>query len=264
MTPASDPKVVLAYCAGEQHATLFGICKDRLLLADRQRGRIIDVLGQVSSPRIAPTRNSLVDAFLRHPASPDYLLMLDADIVFDPDLVERLLEAAHPTLRPIVSGVYFGGRHHGEQHAHIYKLNETGDGFYPVSGLKDGWGAVVQIEAAGAGCLLMHRSALQAIGDRFTATGYPWFVEGAGAQGAEYGEDIAFCLRAYSLSIPMFAHTGVRLGHLKLGVLDEFTHEEYRAKEEMFGVDEVRRQANERMKVAVDERPVDAQEASAP
>lgn len=243
------PSVVLAYCAPENHATLFGICKDRLLLADRDTGLIVDVIAQISSPRIASTRNTLVDGFLRHPAEPEWLWMVDADVVFPPDVVTRLLDAADPIDRPIVSGVYFGGRHHSEQHAHIYRLSATGDAFDPIEGMKGGWGAVTPIDAAGAGCLLMHRDALVKIGDAFSHTGYPWFVEGAGKAGAEYGEDIAFCLRARSLGIPMVAHTGVQLGHLKLGVLDHLTHAAYQVEREVLGVDEVRRQALERLHV---------------
>jgi len=251
---AGPRSVLIAYAKPETGPkAAFDDAKNQLLIADRDRegGPLIcDVISITSSPRIAATRNMLVEAFFRHPAEPEWLLMFDDDMVFHLDIVERLLEAADPVSRPIVSGLYFGGRIHGRQVPHAYLLNEAGDGFHPIEGVKGGWGPVAQVHAVGAGCLLMHRSALTTIGDRFSHTGFPWFAEGA-TNGKEYGEDIVFCLRALDCSIPIFCHTGVICGHVKPGIIDEQTYAEYQAQRDVYGDAAVVRRYYERLRLPV-------------
>jgi hypothetical protein len=46
----------------------------------------------------------------------------------------------------------------------------------------------------------------------------PWFAESGSAElGAEYGEDVTFCLRAGVLGFKLHVHTGVEVGHIKMG-----------------------------------------------
>jgi len=61
-----------------------------------------------SGPRIAAARNRVVEQWLTDPAS-TWLWMLDTDMTFTPDTLDRLLDAADPVERPIVGGLCFAG-----------------------------------------------------------------------------------------------------------------------------------------------------------
>lgn len=255
MTTSARRSVLVASCHPDHVVALFHQAIVQMLVADRadDRGYIADVISAISSPRIASTRNMLVAAFLCHPANPTWLLMLDADMTFDRDLIPRLLEAADPTERPIVSGLYFGGQVNGKQRAHAYVLSDSEGpaSFNPIEGIHapGEWGPVVKVHAVGAGCLLMHRDALLTIGQEFRETSFPWFVEGAGG-GAEYGEDISFCLRAMHVGVPIHVHTGVVCGHVKMGVLDDSSYRGYLIDREAVGDDGIEAAYTDRLRVA--------------
>ena len=167
-----------------------------------------------SGPRIASTRNLIVHRFLTLTTC-EWLWMLDADITFDDSVLDKLLEAADPVERPIVTGLYFGGGRSGEVFPIMYTIVDpkTNDG-NPISALKE-WppGEVIKIDGTGAGCMLMHRSALEKMEQHYPAP-YHWFMETVYA-GMEFGEDWTFCVRAAKIGIPIYCHTGVNLGHCK-------------------------------------------------
>jgi hypothetical protein len=55
---------------------------------------------------------------------------------------------------------------------------------------------------------------------------HPWFVEGLHA-GRQWGEDMAFCMRANALGFPLHVHTGAEVDHLKSFRLNLETWHEY-------------------------------------
>jgi hypothetical protein len=72
--------------------------------------RIVGELDQESSANISTGRCRIVEQFLAHPAQPDWLWMVDADMTFPDDILDRLLSAADPKTKPIVGGLCFGVR----------------------------------------------------------------------------------------------------------------------------------------------------------
>lgn len=176
-------------------------------------------LGQIGSivagPRIGENRNRMVDAF----ATTDFewLWMVDADMVFAPDALERLLATKHHVV---------GG------------LCRTSEGKPTMWRFTDGldterveaWddGDIVEVDATGTGCLLIHRSVLSRMKAKYASlesgaeNPYPWFIDGlCSRKGDPLGEDTAFCVRARGLGIPIFVHTGVKVGHVKTTILGE-------------------------------------------
>ena len=59
-----------------------------------------------AGPLVALARNNLAARFLDR-GKEDWLWCLDTDIVFAPDTIDRLLAAADPVERPIVSALYY-------------------------------------------------------------------------------------------------------------------------------------------------------------
>jgi GT2 family glycosyltransferase len=186
-------------------------------------GRIAGRLGFRSSANLASGRNMIVKHFLE---SSDYgwLLMLDTDMVFAPNLVEMLLENAHPERAPIVGALCFGFDEAGDVQPTLFGLEQnpehpddpskllvtrhhdwTPEAMYPVAG-------------TGAAALLMHRTALEKIRADGYSTAFPWFQE-LEHDGRAVGEDLGFCFRAVQSGFPIFVNTAVQVGHMKERVL---------------------------------------------
>lgn len=226
--------VCLAYCSPGEVATTFH--ESISMLKDRDP-RIVGHVSMVSGPRISGARNDMVRMFLSHPKKPEWLLMLDADMIFPDDLVDQLLEASNPKVRPVVGGLCFGGGRVGIPFPTLYTLTDpkTNNGRMTKVVLDYPRDALCKVDATGAACLFMHRDVLLQMAEQYgkTPDGYsnphPWFSETV-HQGFEYGEDWTFCMRLKQMGIPLYVHTGIRLGHDKRHVYDEeFYHAMRRA-----------------------------------
>lgn len=239
----ADP-VVVGYCDGGTWSAAFGLSYRDLLVTDlcgpqqivRPDGKELRV--RAGTMGVAGARNKIVVTFLESTTAP-WLWMVDTDMGFAPDTVSRLVDAADPQERPVVGGLCFSlRRESGAQHyasrstiiPTLYNYDETPDGeagFRPV--LDYPRGQLVQVSATGAACLLMHRSALQAIRDRH---GDAWFdpvTHRTGDLGKPrtFSEDLSFCVRLAGLGIPLHVHTGVTTTHDKGGIfLDQDTYDQ--------------------------------------
>jgi hypothetical protein len=194
--------------------------------------RIIGELDQESSANISAGRCNIVRNFLAHPQRPEWLWMVDTDMTFGDDILDRLLTTAHPKARPIVGGLCFGVRPLKidgverfnaclgtplELFPTIYTLDDTGRMQHWSSYPRD---SVVQVHSTGAACLLVHRSVLS--DPRWTAAGHPlpWFRETV-LHGKVCSEDHFFCLTAGSFGYPIHLDTAAKTGHVKSFVADE-------------------------------------------
>lgn len=186
---------------------------------------IVDFAALITGPRIAAARNQLVRLFLSHKDKPNWMLMLDADMVFQPTLLAQLLAHADPKEVPVIGGLCFVGGRGAEVSPTLHvitdkeSLSTTVVSDYPRDTL-------VRVHGTGAACLLIHRSVLEKMGETFPEPA-PWFFDGVW-NGHEFGEDIAFCYRAGQVGFPVHVHTGIRVGHLKTTVIDEYAFDEYR------------------------------------
>lgn len=157
---------------------------------------------------VARGRNLLAARFLA--TSLPWLWMVDTDMVFTPVLLPALLEAADPDKRPVMSAVYLICPGTAWIPA-LYDATETdGHPDFEPRFTRPGDG-VIEVGGCGAGCLLIHRTALEAIRNRFGAD--CWFDELRGP--VPHGEDLSFCVRAAQAGIPVHAHGGARAGHVK-------------------------------------------------
>jgi hypothetical protein len=206
--------VVVGYCSGEQIDAMFMRSMIRLLAQEKRiqppEGGIIHIR---SGPRIASARNQIVRDFLHNKPDAEWLLMLDTDMTFASDLVERMLNAADPVKTPILGALCFGGGYTEGIFPTMYKM--VGDTLGSVPDVPDN--QLVDVDATGAACLLVHRSVYEAMIGKF---GEPqqWFVESVW-NGREIGEDISFCLRAKLCGFTTRVHTGIHVGHARTKVI---------------------------------------------
>jgi hypothetical protein len=199
-----------------------------------------------SGPRIAAARNDVVRHFLKFNAQ--WLLMIDSDMVFNPEQVDKIMEVADAEERPLLGGLCFGGGRSGIMFPTIYRLRVPGPNETPVEVVKDyPPDTLVPCDATGAAFLLMHRSLLIKMHETWGETNSPWFIEGSEYKGMAFGEDWAFCMRAKHLGYQLYVHTGVKIGHTKATVLDEPAYLRYREREDELGANGV--QAEHRAKI---------------
>jgi GT2 family glycosyltransferase len=170
-------------------------------------------------PNLSTGRNLLCADFLARPGSPEWLFMVDTDMVFEADTVDRLIGAADPVEVPVLGGLCWS-LDAGVKVPTMYELVEKEPGrlaFTRPARWPDD--AVVRVSATGAACLLIHRSVLEAVEKTSGDPAAPWFRETPVAPMSLMGEDMTFCLRCAATGIPVHVHTGVRVGHMKTQML---------------------------------------------
>lgn len=231
-------RVCIGYLSAGAVALEFCDSLAGLLLHDsRYQGRVAATISVRSGPRVAEARSQMCDTFLDHPVHADtqWLLTLDDDMVFDADLVDRLLAYGDVRDAPIVGGFCVAGNPTTRQYATVYRLGNDEHGWLvvePVALDQLPETGLVKCGATGAAAMLIHRRVLVEMRHayRTLADGrpnpYPWYQEGlVTATGVPLGEDVAFCRKAALLGIPTHVAMDVELGHRKWTVMTKRTLE---------------------------------------
>jgi len=144
---------------------------------------------------IGKARNHLHRRFVENKTVP-YLMMLDSDIVFPPNLLTRLM--AHKL--PIVGG-WYKDKHAEDHHPAVYDYVEEKDGVdYWRHREKPGEG-LEKVDGMGAGCWLMTREVAEALGPE------PYETFGG-------GEDMKLCKKLMELGIPLHVDWSLNLAHV--------------------------------------------------
>jgi GT2 family glycosyltransferase len=227
---APEPeKVTVGFLYEDEMKSSFVLSFIRLLGFDAE------ITGRVWSGGFAPRRgttgdlaagrNDVVADFLK--TDSQWLWWVDTDMGFEPDVVERLLEAADPIERPVVGALCFAQREHVSDGVFGWRAAA-----WPVLldwNVVDGKGGfdvrwdyprntLTRCSATGSACILVHRSVFERMRDEYG--GDPnwssWYSRVTNpTTGALVGEDFSFCLRLLRLEIPLFVHTGVQTTHQK-------------------------------------------------
>lgn len=175
---------------------------------------------QCGAAGIADGRNYLAKTFIDESDS-EWLWMVDADMGYAGDTVERLIAAADPVERPVVGGLAFAcksdgvgpfgaGRFRGQPT--LYDYVETDDKVGFLARMNYERDQLVRVAGTGAACLLMHRSALELMRDRF---GDVWFDPIKHPTGTTFSEDLSFCVRLAACDLPLHVDTRVKTTHAK-------------------------------------------------
>lgn len=203
--------VCLGWCDGGHVDGLFAQGLVAVLLDGPAEGICFHHHARVPGNQIARQRHYLLN-YWKAACDTDWLLWVDSDIVLTVDVLKKLWATADKTTRPIVTGTYF-----------VSKTSETLlDCPYPnlytdLNGFRmrhlhplPAGEQVVQVDAAGFGLLLMHRSIFASLVDvergLFTETcEYNDFV----------GEDVAFFRAVKRAGLPVVANTAAVADHVK-------------------------------------------------
>lgn len=226
--------VVVGYLDPGQWSACFGLSYRDMLLADAFGGqRIIRPNGRelravTGSGGIPASRNKVARQFL-DTTDGEWLLFIDSDMGFAPDLADRLVEAADAVERPVMGALCFSGARckptddnplHAERfqiRPTVYQWVELDDesGFTPIKDYPRD--AVVEVGATGAAALLIHWEVLAALRARhgdawFDPITHPTALKGGPRT---FSEDMSFCIRCAAIGTPIHVDTSVKTTHEK-------------------------------------------------
>jgi hypothetical protein len=196
----------------------------KLVAYETWRNNLVSVVRVHSGPQMEEGRNLLVERFLETDA--EWLFMVDTDMVFDHDAVERLLATAAAQDVLMVGGLCFGINTEFGQFPTMYR---TIDGMpHVLFGELDG---VVPVDATGAAFTLTHRSLFE---DHRREGPHPWFHRKEIAAtdvhpGGILGEDLSWCWHLRSEGVAIMVDTSVEAGQIKPSTVGTRSYEMMRA-----------------------------------
>ena len=133
----------------------------------------------------------------------DWLLMLDTDMVFEPDLAARLVRAMYQYNLDIVTGLYVYKAHPAVPTVYMY--NDRTGNHEPI-GSWDKSSEIFEISSSGGGCLLIRRRVF----DRIVAD----IKQPPFEMIPPYGEDHSFYQRARRVGFHAYCAWKVQASHL--------------------------------------------------
>lgn len=198
-------KTLIAVPCGDQLEANFVEC----LLNLRPVGEVEIKL--LKGTLVYDARNQLISYALEQ-GGYDYILWLDSDMTFEPDLLERLMEDIEG--RQLVTGLCFGRRPPFKPC--IYKsirVEQEGLGYMPyVDNYFDyPRDQIFEVEGCGFACVLMTMDMAEAM----SVYGVPFFPI------AGLGEDLAYCYRAKKLDYKLWCDSRLKIGHIMRMSVDE-------------------------------------------
>ena len=165
--------------------------------------------------QIARQRDKVINYWYDNNKS-DWLLWVDSDVVISPDTFKLLWDNKDVEKRPMVTGVYFTTDQPEETlmtpmptlFDFVVTDNQIGvKRIHPMPKNQ-----LMQVGAAGMGFVLMHRSVIDRI--RAVVPEGPLFSD-IGHGKNFLGEDIYFFALCDKADVPLFAHTGATVPHMK-------------------------------------------------
>lgn len=181
-------------------------CMDSVPAHFAQSLVMMDKVGEVAlamqmGSLVYDSRNALAREAINR--GTDYVLWLDSDMVFAPDLLTRLFATAEATGADILTGVYY--RRQPPYTPVLYdRLDWDGDKIIAEK-TEDVGADVHEVAGCGFGCVLMRSDVLLGT---LAATG-AWFSPYRGI-----GEDLAFCMRAREAGYKILCDPSITLGHV--------------------------------------------------
>lgn len=189
------------------------------LVAGPGNGMPIHTTIRVQGNQIGRQRQALFDHWADKMKT-DWLLWVDSDIVLNTEAMKKLWQTADKINKPVVSGIYFISKENEGTLMRPFPVifNDVSEHqiqyVHPLP--KD---EVLKVDCAGFGFVLMHKSVVTKL--RQAHPGKGMFMEtGDGIDDHFIGEDIIFFRRLRAAGIPLYAHTGAIVKHMKRFSLD--------------------------------------------
>ena len=177
------------------------------------------VLSMQMGSLIYTSRNTLATRAIQTEA--DYVLWLDSDMVFEPDLLERLMKTLTENDLDIVTGLYF--RRVQPYSPVLFKdLTLIRDTFFEWSEFKEVPSDLFEVAGCGFGCVLMKTDAFYDVQSKFGNMFAPI---------GNTGEDLAFCWRARECGYKIWCDPSIICGHVGYVISDDKFYLAYQQKQ---------------------------------
>jgi hypothetical protein len=203
--------VSIGYASGSTVVAEFAQSLAILASYDSSKYTLNQILKQ-SGSLIDDNRNQLVQRFLLSTPS-EWLMMLDTDLSFDYDIIDKLLEMAAVTDAKICAGWYNMRIWHQNEIKPLPTVyHSIDDEKSKIHIWSENDPVYIQADAVAAGMLLIHRSVLEAMRPVVD----PYYFKFDHKSRATITEDIHFCKNTKLLGYPIYVHKEVRALHYKL------------------------------------------------
>jgi GT2 family glycosyltransferase len=188
------------------------------------KGTITDTV-RAQGNQIARQRQALLDEWYGENKT-DWLLWVDSDIVLTPEVFKMLWDTADKVSKPVVTGTYFISKENEQSMMApfpcLFTESVDDNNLRYVHPLPKN--EVIKVDCAGMGLVLMHRSVVTKLYETFP--GESVFAEIMNAN-TFIGEDIVFFRKLREAGVPVYAHTGATVKHMKRFALDEIYYNNF-------------------------------------
>lgn len=165
---------------------------------------------------IYTSRNTLATQAIQSEA--DYVLWLDSDMVFEPDLLERMMSVLKENDLDILAGLYF--RRTAPYTPVLFdQLDIKNEAICEWKEFKEIPNHLFEVGGCGFGCVLMKTDPFFDVQSKFGNMFAPI---------GNTGEDLAFCWRARQCGYHVWCDPSIICGHVGYMISDEKYYETYR------------------------------------
>lgn len=133
----------------------------------------------------------------------DWVFMLDADMEFEPDCLSEMLKIMNKYNAPVVTGLYV---HKKKPYFPVLYSHNTKRKVYEIIAKWDGNPDIFQVDASGAGCLLIKKFVFNLIWNKLNED--PFDVI------AKLGEDFSFFDRLSRVGVGVYCAPKIKFTHL--------------------------------------------------
>lgn len=151
-------------------------------------------------------------------AEADYVLWLDSDMTFEPDMLLRMMDTLQKNDLDILTGLYFR-RVPPYSPVLFEKLELVKDAFFDWSEFKELPSELFEVAGCGFGCVLMKTDPFLDVQAKFGNMFAPI---------GNTGEDLAFCWRARQCGFKIMCDPSIICGHVGYVISDEKYYEAFR------------------------------------
>lgn len=149
------------------------------------------------------SRDYFVDLAYKWSKGFTHVLWLDSDMVFEPDIFERLYNDD----KDMVCGLFRG--RHGKKNLCIFKQLLPANRF-EIEDVNEFKGQIFEVAGCGFGCVLTTVKLLEAVATEYGSSFMPT---------KQMGEDVAFCDRVGKLGYKIFCDPMVHVGHISQSII---------------------------------------------
>ena len=210
--------VTIAWCDNGMVDGKFAEGLAYVILTAPQAGMHINNAMRVQGNQIGRQRQIAFDKWADD-VKTDWILWVDSDIYLTTDVLKKVWDSADKNLRPIVSGVYFISKENESSVMRPFPCIFKNISEYEIQYIhplpKD---KLLEVDSAGMGFVLMHKSIVPKLRAKYP--GQSMFAEQEGLGDQFIGEDIVFFRKVRAAGIPVHAHTGALVKHMKRFSLD--------------------------------------------